>query len=241
MPYTWQDELTLMERELTRSSAALVFEEQRHAKLPPQVPIASAAEHDKRFNAAVTEYMAFLKDHDLMTIRPDMDPGLRARIGTFSPGPREFFGEVDARDPEVMRTHGYHWFDKGWLANVGHASPIRKGALLYNIFNTRTEGFATAWEELMLEAGMFDARPRSRELVYILVAERGARAIGDLRMHSREFTLEQAAEFASANTPRGWLSLKGNLVRGEQFLYLQQPGLRYELRDRQSRNRQAHH
>ncbi|HKW03518.1 MAG TPA: DUF885 family protein [Vicinamibacterales bacterium] len=223
VPYTWQDELTLMERELTRSSAALVFEEQRHAKLPPQVPIASAAEHDTRFNAAVTEYMAFLKDHDLMTIRPDMDPGLRARIGTFSPGPREFFGEVDARDPEVMRTHGYHWFDKGWLANVGHASPIRKGALLYNIFNTRTEGFATAWEELMLEAGMFDARPRSRELVYILVAERGARAIGDLRMHSREFTLEQAAAFASANTPRGWLSLKGNLVRGEQFLYLQQP------------------
>jgi len=97
VPYTWQDEFTLMERELTRSSAALVFEERRHATLPPQAPIASAGEHDKRFNAAVTEYMAFLKDHDLMTIRPDMDPGLRARIGTFSPGPREFFGEVDAR------------------------------------------------------------------------------------------------------------------------------------------------
>ena len=53
VPYTWQDELTLMERELARSSSALVFEEQRHAKLPPQVPIASAAEHDRRFNAAV--------------------------------------------------------------------------------------------------------------------------------------------------------------------------------------------
>jgi hypothetical protein len=168
--------------------------------------------------------MKFLMDHDLLTIRPGMDPALRAHIGSFSPGPREFFGEVDARDPEVMRTHGYHWFDKDWLKTVGHASPIRKAVLLYNIFNTRTEGFATAWEELMLQAGMFDARPRSRELVYILVAERGARAIGDLKMHSREFTLEQAAEFASSNTPRGWLSLKGNLVRGEQFLYLQQPG-----------------
>jgi uncharacterized protein (DUF885 family) len=43
-------------------------------------------------------------------------------------------------------------------------------------------------------------------------------------MHSNEYTLEQASEFASANTPRGWLSLKGNLVRGEQHLYLQQPG-----------------
>jgi hypothetical protein len=223
VPYTWQDEVTLMDRELGRSSASLALEEQKHAILPPQVPIASAAEHDQRFGAAVTEYMAFLKDHDILTIRPDMDPGLRAHLGSFSPGPREFFGEVDARDPEVMRTHGYHWFDKGWMANVGHPSPVRKVAPLYNIFNTRTEGFATAFEELMLQAGMFEARPRSRELVYILVAERAARALGDLRMHSHEFTLEQASQFAADHTPRGWLSMSGNLVRGEQHLYLQQP------------------
>ena len=223
VPYTWQDEVTLMERELDRSSASLALEEQKHVKLPPQVPIASAAEHDQRFSAAVTEYMAFLKDHDILTIRPDMEPGLRAHLGRFSPGPREFFGEVDARDPEVMRTHGYHWFDKGWMANVGHPSPVRKVPQLYNIFNTRTEGFATAFEELMLQAGMFEARPRSRELVYILVAERAARALGDLRMHSNAFTLEQASQFASEHTPRGWLSMSGTLVRSEQHLYLQQP------------------
>jgi hypothetical protein len=222
-PYTWQEEVTLMERELARSSALLALEEQKHLALPQQVPIANAAEHDARFNAAVFEYMAFLKDHDILTIRPDMDPGLRAHLGSFSPGPREFFGEVDARDPEVMRTHGYHWFDKGWMATVSHPSPVRKVPLLYNIFNTRTEGFATAFEELMMHAGMFDARPRSRELVYILVAERAARALGDLHMQSNEFTLEQASQFASDHTPRGWLSMKGNLVRGEQHLYLQQP------------------
>jgi uncharacterized protein (DUF885 family) len=123
-----------------------------------------------------------------------------------------------------MRTHGYHWFDKGWIAEEGHESRIRRVPLLYNIFNTRTEGLATAWEEMMMQAGMFDGRPRSRELIYILVAQRAARALGDLRMHANEQTLEQASEFASAHTPRGWLSLKGNLVRGEQHLYLQQPG-----------------
>lgn len=223
VPYTWQEEVTLMERELARSSASLALEEQKHAKLPPQLPIAGAAEYDRQSAAAVTEYMAFLANHDILTIRPDMEPGLRAHLGRFSPGPREFFAEVDARDPEVMRTHGYHWFDKGWMANVGHRSAVRKVPLLYNIFNTRTEGFATAFEELMLQAGMFDARPRSRELIYILVAERAARALGDLRMHSHEFTLEQASQFASDHTPRGWLSMSGNLVRGEQHLYLQQP------------------
>jgi hypothetical protein len=223
VPYTWHDEVTLMERELARSRSFLALEETRNAALPPQEPIASAEEHQRRFDAAVTEYMAFLRDREVLTIRDYMDPALRARVGSFDPGPREFFTEVDYRDPEVMRTHGYHWFDKGWLANEGHESPIRKETLLYNIFNTRTEGLATGWEEMMLQAGMFDARPRSRELIYILVAQRAARALGDLRMHSNEFTLEQAAEFASRHTPRGWLSLEGNLVRSEQHLYLQQP------------------
>jgi hypothetical protein len=222
-PYTWQEEVVLMERELARAEASLVLEERANARLPQPKPIASAAEHERRFNAAVTEYMKFLKDHDLLTIRDDMDPALRARIGTFSPGPREFFTEIDYRDPEVMRTHGYHWFDLARLEHDPPGSPMRRVPLLYNIFNTRTEGHATGWEELMLQAGMFNARPRSRELIYILLAERAARALGDLRMQADQFTLEQAAQFASANTPRGWLSLQGNLVRGEQHLYLQQP------------------
>ncbi|HEY3129577.1 MAG TPA: DUF885 family protein, partial [Acidobacteriota bacterium] len=224
VPHTWQQEVTLMERELARAGVSLALEEQRNGRLPQQVPIASAAEYDRRFNSAVTEYMAFLKEHEIMTIRDYMDPALRARVGKFSPGPREFFAEVDYRDPEVMRTHGYHWFDKGRMANEPHEDPIRRGALLYNIFNTRTEGHATGWEEMMTQAGMFDARPRTRELIYILLAERAARALGELRMHSNEFSLEQAAAFASANTPRGWLSLSGKLVRDEQHLYLQQPG-----------------
>jgi hypothetical protein len=223
-PYTWRDEVTIMERELARAHALLAMEEQRNAKLTAQVPVASAAEYDRRFGAAVTEYMAFLRDHEILEVRDYMDPALRARIGSFTPGPGEFFGEVDYRDPELMRTHGYHWFDKGRMVHEPHPSPIRRKALLYNIFVTRTEGLATGWEELMVHAGMFDARPRTRELLYILLAQRAARALGDLRMHANELTLEQASAFASANTPRGWLRLDGSLVRSEQHLYLQQPG-----------------
>jgi hypothetical protein len=222
-PYTWREEVAIMERELARARALLAMEEVRNAKLPEQVPVASAEEHERRFGAAVTEYMAFLRDHDVLTVKDWMDAALRARIGRFSPGPREFFTEVDYRDPEIMRTHGYHWFDKGRMVHEPHPSPIRRGALLYNIVDTRTEGHATGWEELMMQAGMFDARPRTRELLYVLLAQRAARALGDLRMQSNEFTIEQAAAFASANTPRGWLRLDGNLVRGEQHLYLQQP------------------
>jgi len=223
VPYTWQDEVTIMQRELARAHAFLALEERRNAALPAQVPIANADDYNRRFSEAVTAYMTFLRDREIMTVRDYMEPALRARIGTFSPGPREFFSEVDYRDRQIMRTHDYHWFDLAQMAKEPHADPIRRLPLLYNMFITRTEGHATGWEEMMLEAGMFDDRPRSRELIYVLLAQRAARALGDLRMHANQFTLEEAARFASANTPRGWLRLDANTVRGEQHLYLQQP------------------
>jgi hypothetical protein len=222
--YTWRDEVTLMERELARAHAFLDLEERRNAALPPQQPIASAEEHTRRFDGAITEYMAFLKDRNILTVKPYMEPALRARIGRFNAGPREFFAEVDYRDPEIMRTHGYHWFDLARMQHEPHPSPIRKGPLLYNMFITRTEGHATGWEEMTMQAGMLDARPRSRELIYVLLAQRAARALGDLKMHANELTLEEAARFAVANTPRGWLRLDGRTVWFEQHLYLQQPG-----------------
>jgi hypothetical protein len=224
VPLTWQEEVALHERELARSRALLAMEEIKNAKLAPQVPIASAEEYDRKFNAAVTEYMVFLKDKEILTVKEYMDPALRARIGRFSSAPLEFFGQIDYRDPVVMRTHGYHWFDKAWMVQEPPASPIRRDVRLHNIDNTRTEGLATGWEELMMQAGLFDGRPRSRELIYILVAQRAARALGELFMVANLMTLEQAAAFACANTPRGWLGMDGQLVRAEQHLYLQQPG-----------------
>ena len=78
-------------------------------------------------------------------------------------------------------------------------------------------------EELMMHAGLCDTRPRSRELVYILLAQRAARAIGELRMHANQMSVDEAARFASEQTPRGWLRLDGETVWFEQHLYLQQP------------------
>jgi uncharacterized protein (DUF885 family) len=225
VPYRWGDEMLLMERELGRARAALFLEEQKNRGLPEQAPIASAEEHARRFDAAVTEYMAFLAQKDVLTIRADMDPALRAHVGRYTDKrPLEFFTEIDYRDPVLMRTHGYHWFDLARMEHDPHPDPIRRGALLYNIFNTRTEGFATAMEEMMMKMGLCDSRPRSRELVYVLIAQRAARALAGLRMHANQASLEEAARFASANTPRGWLRLSGGTVWAEQHLYLKQPG-----------------
>jgi uncharacterized protein (DUF885 family) len=225
VPYTWSSEVALMTRELGRARASLALEEEKNRGLPPLKPVASAAEHDRRFNAGITEYVAFLRDKKILTLRDWMDPALRARVGRFTPGEkREFFTEVDYRDPVMMRTHSYHWIDLAWAEHEPNPSPIRRGPLLYNIFNTRTEGFATAMEELMMHEGLFDERPRSRELIWILVAQRAARALGELHMHGDDLPLADAAKLAAADTPRGWLRLDGQTVWGEQQLYLRQPG-----------------
>ncbi len=226
VPYTWEEEVTLMRRELVRSHSALRLEEHRNRDLPMPARVAREEEYDRRFNAAVTEYMTFLEEEEILTMHDYMDRALRERIGRFTPadGLRGFFSEVSYRDPVVMRTHGIHWFDLARMQAEPHERLIRRWPLLYNIFDGRSEGLATGWEEMMMHAGLFDGRPRTRELIYILLAQRAARALGGLYMHANEFTMEEAANFASQWTPRGWLPADGNTVIGEQHLYLQQPG-----------------
>jgi uncharacterized protein (DUF885 family) len=225
VPYTWQDELRLMERELQRSTAHLALEEHRNRALPPLEPAANAAEWQRRADESLAYYARFLREQEILSPRDYYEPALRARLGSFvPPEKRDFFTEVDVREPLLLRSHGNHWLDLARMEKEPQPSPIRRGPLLYNIWVHRAEGVATAMEELMMSAGLYAERPRSRELVYVMIAQRAARAISGLRMHSNEWTIEQATRAASERTPRGWLRPDGELVWFEQQLYLAQPG-----------------
>jgi hypothetical protein len=226
VPYSWEEQLTIMYRELARAHAALRLEENRNRHLPQLTRVASAAEYDRIFNAAVNEFVDFLEKEEIVTVKDYMDPALRAKIGQFTPaeGLRGFFSEVSYRDAVTMRTHGYHWIELARMVAEPHPSPIRRVPSLFNIYAARSEGLATGMEEMMMHAGLFDDRPRARELIYILLAQRAARAIGGLMLHANEWSVAEASAFASEWTPRGWLPADGNTVIGEQHLYLQQPG-----------------
>ncbi|MFQ5768834.1 MAG: hypothetical protein ACE5ID_12745, partial [Acidobacteriota bacterium] len=207
VPYTWEEEVTIMRSELARAHATLRLEEHRNRDLPPLRRVESAGEYNRRFNAAVTEYMTFLKEKEILTVRDYMEPALRAHIGSFSPssGLRGFFSEISYRSPLAMTTHSHHWIELAVLDNDPHSSPIRRGPLLYNIFDARSEGLATGMEEMMMQAGLLDKRPRARELIWIMLAQRAARALSGLFLHSNDFSMEEAVQFASQRTPRGWM------------------------------------
>lgn len=225
VPLTWDDEVRLLKRELDRAWSSLKLEEQRNAELPPMRAAQDAEEYEAMANEAVDRIMAFLRDKDIVTVADYMEPAMRAKIGSFVPEEtRNFFWITAHYDPAPLFTHFYHWFELARMDNEPHPSRIRQGALLYNIFDSRNEGTATGVEEMFMHAGLYDDRPRSRELVWILLAQRAARGLGSLYAHANIMTMEEAGGVHMEWTPRGWMKTEKELLIFEQHLYLRQPG-----------------
>ncbi len=225
VPLTWEEEVSLLKRELDRAHASLRLEEHRNRELPPMKAISSPEEYDRRANGAVDRYLEFLEKQEVLPIHDYMDPALRAQLGQYvPPESRNFFRTVSHHEPLALWTHFYHWWDLAQMRESPHPSPIRRGPLLYNIFDSRAEGMATGVEEMMMHAGLFDDQPRARELVWIMVAQRAARGLGSLYVHANRYTMKEARDFHVAWTPRGWMREDLDLLGFEQQLYLRQPG-----------------
>ncbi len=235
VPLSWEEEVELLQRELARSHAALRLEEERNRSLPQIPVVANDAEYQQRANAAVTRLITFLRDRNLYPMREYMDPALRDHLGSFVPlESRNFFAIAMHQDPLTLYTHSTHWWDTARMREEPHQSPVRRGALRYNIWDSRSEGMATAMEEFLLHAGLFDASPRSREIVWIMLAQRAARGLASLYLQANEspdptavgagFDIAQAKAFQVEWTPRGWMRPDLDLLGFEQQLYLRQPG-----------------
>jgi len=224
VPMTWDEEVVLLKRELARAHSSLALEEQRNKGLPQLSAAVTAEDYARRANEAVTKYMAFLKNRDVLTVQPYLEPAMRAHIGGFVPiERRNFFAIASHYEPMTLFAHWFHWFDHEWMKAMPHASPIRRGSRLYNIWDNRSEGMATAMEELILHAGYYDDNPRAREIVWIMLAQRCARGLASLYAHANEFDIKQAKAFQVEWTPRGWMRPDLDLLGFEQQLYLRQP------------------
>lgn len=225
MPWSWEEEVTIMERELARSWAYLKLTEHNNRQEPQRSDFDTETEYMREMMRAVNEFMAFLEDGFVST-RPYMRQAMTEHIGSFVAdyGDRSFFTQINSHDAMPMRPHMFHWIELAMLDNDPHERIIRSTLPLYNIYDGRSEGLATGLEEMMMAAGLMDDRPRAKELIYIMLGQRAARALGGLYMHGNELTMAEASEFAVKWTPRGWMRADGELVVFEQHLYLQQPG-----------------
>lgn len=225
VPLSWEDEVRLLQRELDRAWSSLKLEEQRNRDLPPMRAATTPEEYDALANGAVDRIMKFLSDKEILTVAEYMRSAMDAHKGSFvEEEKRNFFLITAHYDPAPLFTHWYHWFELARMDSEPHPSPVRQGALLYNIFDSRSEGTATGVEEMFMHAGLYDDSPRSRELVWIMLAQRAARGLGSLYAHANEMTMAQAGGVHMSGTPRGWMKTEKELLIFEQHLYLRQPG-----------------
>lgn len=225
IPLTWEDEVMILKRELARAWSSLKMEEHRNRNLPPLLPVESSEAYDALAMQGAESLLRFLEEEEVITVKDYYRPALMAHLGQFVPEEtRNFFYITSHHDPRPLFSHFYHWFEIAQLDLESHESLIRRAPLLYNIFDSHNEGVATAVEELFMQMGLYADAPRSREIVYILLAQRAARGLGSLYAHANEMTMEEAGSIHSEYTPRGWMKTEKELLIFEQHLYLRQPG-----------------
>ena len=225
LPLTWEEEVQLLQRELDRAWSSLKLEEHRNRDLPPMKAANTPEEFARLTENGVQRFMNFLKEKEIMSIKPNMEPALREHMGEFVPeDKRNFFLIGMHYDPVPLYCHFIHWFDLAQIRDEPHESPIRRGPLLYNIFDSKNEGIATGVEEMFMHAGLYEDSPRSREIVWIMIAQRAARGLGSLYAHANEMTMAEAGRVHVKWTPRGWMKREPHLLQFEQHLYLRQPG-----------------
>jgi hypothetical protein len=224
VPYDWDQQVVLLRRELDRALASLRLEELRNRGLPPIKLIDDPAAYKTMADAKTQKFVDFLVEAGLLSVNPRFREVLAAQTSIYqAPDRRNFFAKGAALDPLPLLSHSIHWTELARSKYEPHSSPIRSAVPL-TLYATRSEGFATAFEELVLHAGLYDDNPRTREIVWIMLANRAARGLASLYVQANKMDLAEAGKFHARWTPRGWSDPSSPLVGFEQLLYLRQPG-----------------
>ena len=222
-PYTWEETHAVVQRELERSHASTRLEEHHNKDLPEQ-PLVSSLEEVQALSADAQKCLFDFLEREQLFKQPNHMQSKPGPTSYAPPTVRNFFQEVMHRDilPLIAHDHCGHSPD-GKRVELDDR-PIRGVYRPYHICGLRAEGMATGIEEILMHMGLLDDRPRSRELAYILVGFRAARAAASLKMHNNELTFRQGLDYAAEMTPRRYAKRDSFLLWDDLELYVRQPG-----------------
>jgi len=211
-------------------SRAVAWEalEQNRNRESPALPIFDSAQRQIQASSLKeNEIRAFLESKNLMTV-PDWLKHYRNRLLPAYLEPLAFMGVTDdltsetrldedafsyirepsdtlpyfalsaARDPRPLIIHEGvpgHYFQLAlsWT----NPDPIRRRYIDSSV----NEGIGFYVEELLLQAGLFDFSPRSREIIYSFMRLRALRVEVDIRLAVGDFTIDQAADYLARTVP----------------------------------------
>ena len=220
MPWTADEVLVLAERELDRLRAFLALEQIRNRHLPELTLPDDGEAYRERVRRVDAAIRGFIRDTGFITI-PDYIPEDFEEMGYNVPwierprGPN-YWEQIQYRNPAPDHWHAVipgHRFDSMVAARLEH--PIRR-----HIADAgRVEGWAMYLEEVPLQLGFYDDRPRVRELIYNFGIFRAVRTIGDVKLQRNEMTAAEAAAYWKRHTPY----LDDDVARVDAEIYLRRP------------------
>jgi len=242
-PWGWEDNNRIIQQEYNRAITFLKLEEHRNRNLPPLDVAMTDRAYQTSLRQALHYVTDFLKDEGLMTIDDWVDPSdyYLWRGGETpeklediddSPNPDYLPENTDVdmkyRQREILpgETHEYigHMLDDQRQERLTK-SPIRSAPRYFNMASMRLEGWAVSLEELLVQAGVLDERPRKgREMLYIMLSSHMSLAIPDMKMAANEINLDEARALCAEITPRGWTRADEDVVYFEMQSNLRNPG-----------------
>ncbi len=227
IPYTPRELLAQGRQAWNRAVAWDLIEQNRNRDLP-NIPLFKSADHQIKASALKeNEIRAFLESRDLMTVpewlqhyrnreMPDYlaplsfmgvnddltaENRLDENAYRYIPAPAEdlsYFQLSAALDPRPLIIHEGipgHYFQLA--LSWANPDPIRRRY----IDSSANEGIGFYVEELLLQAGLFDYSPRSREILYSYMRLRALRVEIDIRLAVGDFTIEQAGDYLARAVP----------------------------------------
>lgn len=234
--YTPEQIRVIGDREYQRQVTFLKIEEHRNRNIPMIEPVNNRAEFDAKRKTEDEDLLRFLRDGQWVTI-PDYvkhDPEEGPYVFPFEKDPKKlglfdppqhlhFFFQAEFRDGRPLRAHNLpgHAFDG--LQAGRDTRPIRGGQRLFFVNGLRNEGWAFYLEEFILQAGLLEDHPKTREIDYILGAKRAARILPELKMQANEWTWKEANASLITRTPK-WMAPGDAVAQFDIELYLRQPG-----------------
>ena len=226
MPYSPEELLAMGRQEWSRAVAFEAYEANRNKKVPPLKIADNIDNWIKDAAAKELQIREFLESNDILTV-PDWvqhytlrsTPEYLRAVGfsetddftspsrlnenciRYVPEPSQnlgYFWRATAMDPRPICVHEGipgHYFQL--CLSWKHENPIRR----HYYDSGANEGIGFYAEEMMLQAGLFDDSPHTREIIYNFMRLRALRVEVDVKLALGQFTLEQAAKYLQEKVP----------------------------------------
>ena len=226
MPYSPEELLAMGRQEWNRAVAFEAYERNRNKDVPPlniedniDKWIADAAAKELQIRKfleerdiltvpdwiqhytlrQIPEYLAVLpfSEHDDFTSPSRLKENCIRYVS--HPGPNlVYFWRATSMDPRPICVHEGipgHYFQL--CLSWKHEDPIRR----HYYDSGANEGIGFYSEEMMLQAGLFDDSPHTREIIYNFMRLRALRVEVDVKLVLAQFTLEEAKKYLHEKVP----------------------------------------